>query len=113
MSEVRDLYRNFSHIKESFVLDEVSASNIVGLYVYAGTLEDYETQYELYFQDANNPILDKEQFLKEATSRPKFEMEDMFKTISFKGLERDKNGNWPGVSTVRVDIEKYPGKNQS
>ena len=39
-------------------------------------------------------------------------MEDMFKTISFKGKEQDEDGNWPGVVTLTVNREKNPGDEQ-
>ena len=41
---------------------------------------------------------------------PQLEIEDLFKTISFKGMEQDKDGNWPGVATLTVNHEKNPGE---
>ena len=107
--EVKSLYRAFSQAKNSFVLGEVTASNLVGLYFYAAELGDFETQYALYFLDENYPVIEKEQYLVEASLVPQWKMEDMFKTISFKGKEQDENGNWPGVVTLTVNQEKNPG----
>ena len=37
-------------------------------------------------------------------------MEDLFETISFKANEIDDNGDWTGVATLTVDLEKNPGE---
>ena len=88
----------------------MSASNIVGLYLYAAELEDYETQYALYFLDENYSVIEKEQYLIEASLAPQWKMEDMFETIAFTGKEQDENGNWPGVATLTVNLEKNPSE---
>ena len=105
-------YYIFAKTKDLTELQWLSASDVVGFYFIAAELGDFETQYALYFQDENYPIIEKEQYLKEASAVPQRKMEDMFKTISFKGKEQDENGNWPGVVTLTVNQEKNPGDEQ-
>ena len=97
---------------EEFILShEASAIEIVGLYFYAGALGDFETQYSLYYQGPGSNVIEKEQYVKESMAKgPQLEIEDLFKTISFKGMEQDTNGNWPGVATLTVNDEKNPGE---
>ena len=49
-SEIRNLYQSFSEYKDFFMLEGQMASRIIGLYLYAGELRDYETQYALLYK---------------------------------------------------------------
>ena len=49
-SEVRDLYQSFSESESFYMLEGREVSRVIGLYLYAGELRDYETQYALLWK---------------------------------------------------------------
>ena len=55
-------YNTFAKTKDLTELQWLSASDVVGFYFIAAELGDFETQYALYFQDENYPIIEKEQY---------------------------------------------------
>jgi len=108
--EAQIIYDYFAEMKDPTQSRWYSAIDIVRLFYYAAELEDYETQYALYYQGKDSEIIEKEQFLKETGENSKRKMEDLFETISFKANELDDNGNWTGVATLTVDLDKNPGE---
>ena len=84
--------------------------DIIATYFYAAQRGDLETQYIFYYQGDGTTVIEKEQYLKKSNVDLPMPMEDLYKTISFKGLEQDENGNWPGVATLTVNPETNPSK---
>lgn len=82
--------------------------DILAMYFYAGDKGFYEMQYELFYQGEGSEVVDKEKYLENPENySPPFD-EQMYKKVSFQGLEQDDNGNWPGIVTLTVDRELYP-----
>ncbi len=82
--------------------------DVLGMYFYAGSEGFYETQYELFYQGEGTDVVDKETFLANPESYFLPYDDKMYKKASFQGLERDEDGNWPGIATLTVDAELYP-----
>lgn len=108
--ETQIIYDYFAEMKDNAQNLWYSAVDIVRLFYYAAEVEDYETQYALYYQGKDSQVIEKEQYLKDAGKNPQGKMEDLFETISFKANEQDGNGNWTGVATLTVDLDKNPGE---
>ncbi|MCZ2260441.1 RNA polymerase sigma factor [Sporosarcina sp. G11-34] len=108
--ETQIIYDYFAEMKDTAQSRWYSAVDIVRLFYYAAEVEDYETQYALYYQGKDSQIIEKERFLTDAGKNSGRKMEDLFETISFKANELDDNGNWTGVATLTVDLEKNPGE---
>lgn len=84
--------------------------NIIYMFLYAGKMKDFETQYEMYYQGEGSTVVEKETYVKnpEKYFAPQFDNQ-LFKTVSFKGQKYDeKGGFYPGVATFTVNKEKYP-----
>jgi hypothetical protein len=82
--------------------------DVIATYFLAAQKGDRDTQYAFYYQGDESKVIEKEQYLKISSGNPQMEMDSLYSTISFKGLEQDKNGNWPGVATLTVNQEKNP-----
>lgn len=105
---MKELYETFKESKNPANLYGEVALTIMSLYLYAGSLQDYETQYALIYQEFGADLIEKSAFV-ENGDRYKFPYaEDMYTSMSFKGLEEDQDGNWPGVATFTINQEKYP-----
>ena len=105
---IGDLYNYLSNSKDQSSLSHYDPIAIVQLYFYIGELGDFETQYELFYQGEHSNVISKEQYLKDVSEGPQWNMKDMYNTIAFKGQPRDENGNWPGVATLTVNMENNP-----
>ncbi|MGN7387364.1 hypothetical protein [Sporosarcina sp. SAFN-015] len=82
--------------------------DILAMYFYAGDKGFYEMQYELFYQGEGSEVVDKETYLENPEKySPPFD-EQMYKKVSFQGLEQDDNGNWPGIATLTVDTKIFP-----
>lgn len=110
-SEIQDLYQSFSAHHDSYPLEGLAASQVIGLYLYAGGLRDYKTQYALLWKGRNLDSVNKEEFLKQSEHAPSYKMEDLFTTISFNAKKQDANGDWFGVATLTDNNEE--GSTQS
>ncbi|WP_172373860.1 RNA polymerase sigma factor [Sporosarcina jiandibaonis] len=102
-----------SHMYNHFVETKASDGymgpiDVIATYFLAAQKGDRETQYAFYYQGDESKVIEKEQYLKKPSEIPSTDMENLYKTISFKGLEQDKNGNWPGVATLTVNQETNP-----
>ena len=103
----------YDYFTESKSFDEINYMtpiDIIATYFYAAHRGDLETQYIFYYQGDGTTVIEKEQYLKKSNVYLPLQMEDLYKTISFKGLEQDENGNWPGVATLTVNPETNPSK---
>lgn len=110
MEETHIIYDYFAETRDPDRFRGQPGVDILRIFLYAGELEDYEMQYALYFQGEGSQGIEREKYLKEAAKNPQGKMEDLFKTISFKGNEQDENGNWTGLATLTVDVEKNPSE---
>ncbi|MEK3980797.1 hypothetical protein MKY37_17345 [Psychrobacillus sp. FSL K6-2836] len=63
VQRVHTLYKSFSGTYDQTVLKEASPEEIVGLYYYSASLEDYETQYELYIKDNRRLQIPKDEYI--------------------------------------------------
>ncbi|MCG7346568.1 hypothetical protein MHZ92_20920 [Sporosarcina sp. ACRSL] len=82
---------------------------IIGMYFYAGEKGFFETQYELFYKGDGSEVVDKETYVQNPEKYFLPFDEKMYTKISFQGFEQDENGNWPGIATLTVDTELYPG----
>jgi hypothetical protein len=101
----------YDYFTESKSFDEINYMtpiDIIATYFYAAQRGDLETQYAFYYQGDGTNVIEKEQYLEKPSINRPTNMENLYKTISFKGLEQDENGNWPGVATLTVNQEKNP-----
>lgn len=110
-SEVQDLYQSFSEHHDFYLLEGRAASQVVGLYLYAGGLRDYETQYALLWKGKNLDGVNKEEFLKQLENALPYKMEELFASISFNAEEQDENGDWMGVVTLTDNNEEGSTQN--
>lgn len=108
--ETSIIYDYIREMEEPIQFRGHQAIDVVRLFYYAAERGDYGTQYALYYQGEGSQLIEKEQYVKEAAKKPKRKMEDLFKTISFKGNEQDENGDWMGVATLTVNLEENPGE---
>lgn len=107
MGHMKELYKIFKQSRDQANLYGEQALTVMSLYLYAGSLQDYETQYALLYRDTVNSI-EKTAFVENGDSYTLPYAEDMYTSMSFKGLEEDQDGNWPGIATFTVNQEKYP-----
>ncbi|QUW23231.1 sigma-70 family RNA polymerase sigma factor [Sporosarcina sp. Marseille-Q4063] len=101
-------YDYFTESKSFDEIDYMTPIDIIATYFHAGQQGDFETQYAFYYQGDGTTVIDKEQYLKKPNIYFPMNMENLYKTISFKGLEQDGNGNWPGIATLTVNEETNP-----
>ncbi|WP_438312135.1 RNA polymerase sigma factor [Sporosarcina sp. FA9] len=84
------------------------AIDIIGVYLYAGEIGDYQAQYALFIQDDHTDTIELEDYVEHMSSNEPKNMENHFSKISFKGLEQDENGHWPGVATLTSNLDENP-----
>ncbi|MBO1910231.1 hypothetical protein J4G37_36295, partial [Microvirga sp. 3-52] len=103
----------YDYIAESKSFDEMNYMtpiDIIATYFYAAQRGDVETQYAFYYQGDGTEVIEKDQYIKKPSRNIPTNMENLYKKISFKGLEQDQNGNWPGIATLTVNQETNPSK---
>lgn len=105
---MKELYKNFKRSRNSADLFGEQALTVMSLYLHAGALEDYETQYALFYHEDGSELIEKEKFVQDGERYSQPYQEDMYTSMSFKGLEEDSDGNWPGIATFMVNQELYP-----
>ena len=103
-------YDSFTESKSFEEFNYMNPIDIIATYFYAANRRDLATQYIFYYQGDGTTVIEKEQYLNMPNVYLPLEMEELYKTISFKGLEQDENGNWPGVATLTVNQETNPSK---
>ena len=103
-------YSYFTETKSFDEINYMTPIDIIATYFYAANRGDLETQYIFYYQGDGTKVIEKEQYFKKSNVNSPMQMEDLYKTISFKGLEQDENGNWPGIATLTVNKEMNPSK---
>ncbi|MFD1927572.1 RNA polymerase sigma factor [Sporosarcina siberiensis] len=84
------------------------AIDIIGIYLYAGEIGDYQAQYGLFVQDEHADTIELEVYIEQMSSFEPKNMENHYSKISFTGLEQDENGQWPGVATLTSNLEENP-----
>ncbi|MHA6261250.1 hypothetical protein ACXYMX_15390 [Sporosarcina sp. CAU 1771] len=99
-SEIRNLYNSFSEYMDFSFLEGWSASRVVGIYLYAGEVKDYEAQYALIYKREHIDTLSKDDFLKQAEKTPSYKLEDLYTSFSFNVNEPDENEDWIGIATL-------------
>ena len=89
----------YDYLSESKSSDEfnyefnyMTPIDIITTYFYAAHKGDLETQYAFYYQGDGTAVIEKEQYLKKSNVNLPLKMEDLYKTISFKGLDKIKTG---------------------
>jgi hypothetical protein len=108
MEWISHRYDYFTESKSFDEINYMTPIDIIATYYHAAHRGDHETQYAFYYQGDGTAVIDKEQYLTKPSRNAPTNMENLYKTIAFKGLEQDENGNWPGVATLTVNQEKNP-----
>lgn len=107
MKNIVRLYNQVSEDQNGEALLGIEPMSIVALYYYAGFRNDLDTLYKLYYKGPGSDLVGKEEFMK--TMKPSWpRFNELFTSMSFKGMEQDKEGNWPGVATLHVNTEQFP-----
>ena len=97
-----DFTKTFAGSHDQSILTHASAAEIVGLYFYTAELGDYDTQYDLYVQDDQYLVIDKEEHLEFCKKHPVPEedkMTELYKGISFES-KVDEDGTMQGTARL-------------
>lgn len=107
-NEAEHFYGAVSMDQYPLMLQGSRAIDIIGIYLYAGEIGDYQAQYALFVQDEQTDTIELEDYVEHMSSYEPKIMQNHFSKIAFEGLEQDENGQWPGVVTLTSNLEENP-----